>query len=303
MNAFEKVVDALSAQMPEPAPFGWFHLMFIGLIILATILICVFGRNWEWKRVKWILFGAWLVMFLLEAYKQLVFSWNGTGWDYQWYAFPFQLCSSPLYVLPVLIFSKSEKVRTACAAFMMTFSFFGGLVTVAYPPQVFVGTIGINIQTMVHHGLQIVLGIYLACYFRKKLNIKFYLKGVIVFAILLVVALAMDFIVPEFINESFNMFYISLYEPCTLPLLSDFIYPYVPWPVFLIIYLVGFFVIGLIFHYIYFGIYKLCGIKNKKKVSKSAEGKAEGSVEEFSFDDSKEEKQEEQQGEKQEEKK
>ena len=205
-------------------------------------------------------------MVLFEAYKQLVYPWNTATltWRYPWYIFPFQLCSTPLYVLPVLIFSKNEKVKDACAAFLMTFSLFGGLVTILYPPQVFVSTIGVNIQTMVHHGLQIVIGVFLACYYRKKLNLKFYFKGVIVFLITFIIALALNFIVPQFINESFNMFYISIYEPCTLPLLGDFIYPNVPWAVFLLIYLVGFTIIGLIFYYIEFGFSKI-NIKKAKK--------------------------------------
>ena len=40
-------------------------------------------------------------------------------------------------------------------------------------------------------------------------------------------------------DDVFNMFYISPYYGCTLPLLSS-IYPVVPYPVFLIIYIIGF---------------------------------------------------------------
>ena len=48
-------------------------------------------------------------------------------------------------------------------------------------------------------------------------------------------------------HTSFNMFYISRHYDCSLPLLSA-IYPKVPYPVFLLIYLLGFAVVaGLIF--------------------------------------------------------
>ena len=33
---------------------------------------------------------------------------NKLLWDYPWYIFPFQLCSTPLYVLPFVIFLKNE---------------------------------------------------------------------------------------------------------------------------------------------------------------------------------------------------
>ena len=283
MEFLEKVLTTLSAKMVEPKTIGWFHLVFIGIILVSTILICIFGKNWKWKKVKWVIFGFWIIMVLFEAYKQLIFSYDpSTGaWDYEWYAFPFQLCSTPLYILPIFIFSKSENVRESCAAFLMTFSLFGGLVTIVYPEQVLIETIGINIQTMVHHGLQVLIGVFLATYYRKKLNFKFFLKGVVVFAILFAVALALNFIVPEFINESFNMFYISLYEPCTLPLLAEFIYPNVPWPVFLVIYFVGFIIIGLIF----FLIEWLCSIKSRKNLKPSKEENIVISNEEFRFEE------------------
>ena len=61
----------------------------------------------------------------------------------------------------IFIFNKEGCVKDSAMAFMMTFSLFGGLVVMAYPNDVFIETIGINLQTMIHHGLQVVLGIYL----------------------------------------------------------------------------------------------------------------------------------------------
>lgn len=46
-------------------------------------------------------------------------------------------------------------------------------------------------------------------------------------------------------TATFNMFFISPYLPCTLPLLSV-IYNLVPYPIFLIIYLLGFSLAGFI---------------------------------------------------------
>ena len=44
------------------------------------------------------------------------------------------------------------------------------------------------------------------------------------------------------------MFYISPFQPCTLPILSD-VYAKVPYPVFLMIYAIGFFVAAAIIFY------------------------------------------------------
>lgn len=261
MNWFEKIVTGLSGTMIEPTNYGWFHLMFVAFVIIATILLCWKMRNVSDKWFRRTLLIIWIVIVVLEIYKQVVFSFDAkTGiWDYQWYAFPYQLCSTQLYILPFVIFLRDGKVRDACIAYLSTFSFFGGLAVFFYPNDVFIPTIGINIQTMIHHGLQVVLGIYLTVYNRKKLSIKFFLKGVIVFVILTTIAMIMNLIVPKFItNETFNMFYISPYFECTLPVVSLFYPPTVPYIIFLLIYILGFTAAAIVLFYIQYGIIKLC---------------------------------------------
>ena len=271
MNIFEKMIYGLQGTMPEPGNYGWFHLMFVAIVIVGTVLMCHFCRNCSDKTFRLIALIAWIVMVVLEIYKQLVFSFNYENgkayWDYQWYAFPYQLCSTPLYVLPFIAFSKrgGGNLRDACTAYMSTFSLFGGLVVFFYPNDVFIPIIGINIQTMIHHGLQIVLGIFFLVYNRKKLNFKYFLKGVIVFLITFTVALLMNLIFHTFVNETFNMFYISPYYECTLPLLS-LVYANVPYVVFLLIYFIGFILAALVIYLIQWGI--ILGV-NKIKANRT----------------------------------
>ena len=198
MEFFGKVITFFASEMEKPTNFGWFHIMFIAIALTATVLICVFLRNAKDKTFRAILFACWVVIVVLEIYKQLISALtydpenNRIIWNYIWRTFPFQLCSTPLYVLPFIVFLPKGHVRDAMMAFMAFFSLFGGLGVFAYPGNVFVETIGINLQTMVHHGLQVVLGIYIAVYTRKKFGIMYYLKGAIVFAALIVIALIMN---------------------------------------------------------------------------------------------------------------
>ena len=200
MEFLGKIIQFFASEMNTPTNFGWFHLMFIFLAITATVLVCVFLRDANEKTFRIILFACWAVMLCFEIYKQLInsFSYDAENnkiiFDYVWRTFPFQLCSTPLYVLPFIVFLPKGHVRDAMMAFMAFFSLFGGLGVFAYPGNVFVETIGINIQTMVHHGLQVVLGIYIAVYTRKKLGIMYFLKGAIVFVELLAIALVMNVI-------------------------------------------------------------------------------------------------------------
>ncbi len=258
MNFFEKIIYALQADMKEPTNYGWFHLMFIGIVIVATVSLCKFFKDADDKTFRKIVFIGWITIVSLEIYKQLVFSMSVDGematWDYQWYAFPFQLCSTPLYVLPFVVFLKDGKVRDAMISFISTFSFFGGLAVFFYPNDVFVGTAGINIQTMIHHGLQIVFGIYFVVHNRKKLDHKYYLKGIPVFAVLVTIALLANVILYKAgLEDTFNMFYISPYYECSLPILSE-VYKAVPYIVFALIYILGFCFIASLIYYIEMGI-------------------------------------------------
>lgn len=275
MNSFEKFLIQLKATMPTPTNYGWFHLMFVAIAALAITLLCSFARNIKDKTLRRFIFGCWLLLVLFEIYKQLVFSISsnefGVTWEFQWYAFPFQLCSSQLYLLPFVAFLKDGKIRDSIIAFLATYSLFGGLVVFIYPNDVFVSTIGINIQTMVHHGLQLVLGVFLLVYYRKKINWRFFARGVIVFIVMCAIAMTLNIVLYQTImintGDTFNMFYFSPYFPCSLPVLGDYIWPNVPYPVFLLTYLIGFTVAAAVVfafqYYIIKGVQKIYAKKNK----------------------------------------
>lgn len=259
----------LSAEMKEPTSYGWFHLMFVAIMIGVTVFLCIKFKNASDKSFRIIVAICWTIMFAFELYKQLEYSYNLTTptitWDYQWYAFPYQLCSTPLYVLPIIFISKDSKWRDALIAYIATFSMFGGLATFIYPEQVFISTIGINIQTMVHHGLQIVLGIFFIVWARKKVNRWFYIKAIPVFAVLVTIAIIMNSgFMSLGIDETFNMFYISPYFDCTLPILS-MIYPKVNYLIFVALYIFGFTFIAFLIYIIARGIIKLT--RRKKKLA------------------------------------
>ncbi|MBQ1821468.1 MAG: YwaF family protein [Clostridia bacterium] len=252
----------LEGEMQRPGNYGWFHLTALALVILTTVLLCLFAKKVKDKTFRLIVFLFWIVLILFETYKQVIFSFNyndaNPTWDYQWYAFPFQMCSSPIYVLPFIFLTKEGSVlRRATVAYSATYVLFAGAAVMFYPNDVFVRTIGINIQTMVWHGSQVILGVYFLSRYAEKLNFRFFLGGVIVFVCMSATAIALDLIVPRFIgDETFNMFYISPLFPSTLPVLS-IIYPLVPWALFFVLYLIGFTLAAYLMYLIPIGIRKL----------------------------------------------
>ena len=106
-----------------------------------------------------------LLITVLEIYKQINFSFHVDGiqilFDYQWYAFPFQFCSTPMYIGLLAAVVRSKSLHMRLCSYLATYALFAGICVMAYPSTVFIDTVGINIQTMIWHGSMITVGIVL----------------------------------------------------------------------------------------------------------------------------------------------
>lgn len=242
MSFLQNVLQIMDAQMETPAMYGWFHIVSLIVTVVATILMCKLIKKGNEKRVILIVSIAVIV---LEIYKQINYSFtvNGSGidFDYQWYAFPFQFCSTPMYVGFLAGITKG-KLHKALCAYLATFSVFAGVCVMLYPSTVFIGTIGINIQTMVCHGSMIALGVYLLYTNYVKLSHKTILKAIPVFAVGICIAVVLNEIAHQsglLETETFNMFFVSPYCEPSLPVYS-LVQAVVPFPYCLIIYIAAF---------------------------------------------------------------
>jgi hypothetical protein len=230
MSAFENFVHFLQGTMETPTNFGVFHICCWIAVIAASVLLVLFFRNSDDRFIRKMLLGIWIVLVVLEIYKQLVFSMTVTDgvatWKYQWYAFPFQFCATPIYVLPFIVFLKDGKLRDTFIVFFACFTFFAGFVVMIYPNDVFTPMIGINVHTMIHHGAQVAVGIMLAARYRDKLVLRNLLGSFAIFAAFCAVATVLNEVVyaalqANGMDDSFNMFYFSRHYDCHLPILSD----------------------------------------------------------------------------------
>ncbi len=256
MNAFERFIHFFQTSMPTPTWFGWFHLIWLVLMIGICSLVIIFRKKISQKSVKYILLSMSCILIFLEIIKQLEYSfhWDETtqtaSWDYQWYAFPFQFCSTPMYIMLMAGLCKKNLFRDALYSYLATFALFAGLCVMIYPGDVFCSTIYINFQTMIWHSSMVIIGVLLWATNSVEYKHKTFLKALCVFASMLVIALFMNFIWKWSggleTGETFNMFFISPYYTCTLPILSE-IFVKAHYIVFLLCYTLGFCLAGYIF--------------------------------------------------------
>ena len=273
-DLFEAIIKFYDLTMPIPAPYGIFHICFVIIAALSCFLLCRFFKDPSEKTLRKILLVYSLVCIAFEIYKQVSFTFSVVdgkiNCDYMWYGFPFQFCSVPMFVALIAAIVKNKRIFSACLAFLSSFGLIAGVLVMALPGDVFTDTIGINIQTMIHHGSQITIGLFLLIRARSLKKTSSVLGGVIVFLAVITIAMILNLTVIHFIpeGETFNMFFISPYFDTTLPFYST-LQPKVPYPIFLLLYLLPFITVALGIHAAIYPLPRLIARRKNKKAAKA----------------------------------
>ena len=96
MSTIIKALFQMSSwPMRTPVPYSGFHLVFGGAGILAAIFLA-----WKLPRGTHpqVLPACGLILAVSEIYKQGFLYYIVNGGQYDWWYFPFQLCSIPMYL-------------------------------------------------------------------------------------------------------------------------------------------------------------------------------------------------------------
>lgn len=243
-----ELMSFLDYGIETPKVLGLFHIACLIIMTVFLVLVIKKRESINDAKLRSIFLIVSAIMVVLEIYKQIVFSYNTDTrvWSYAWYIFPFQFCSTPMYILPVICFIKDGKLKDSLYNFIGTYGLFAGFAVMIVPSGVLTRAIGANIQTMYHHGAMVVTGVMVYACGKIKFDKKTMLNTMYVFLALSAIAFSANLIFYAFNTvDTFNMFYISPYYGTVIPIL-DIIQPNVPYIVFLMLYLLGFTAIAYI---------------------------------------------------------
>ena len=246
MEFWVSILKILDTSMTTPTLYGPFHLFWWAVVVVSTVLLCTCCRRFSHGQVCNVVLGVAIAVTVLEIYKQINYTFDYTSGvveaSYQWYAFPFQFCSTPMYIGLLAGIFRKGKFHDYLSAYLATYAVFAGLCVMVYPGDVFCSTVGVNIQTMVCHGSMITVGLYLLGSGHVKLERKTLRKAMAVFAVTVSMAAVMNEIAyyTGLLEEhSFNMFYISPHCDPHLPVYS-LVQQVLPFPFCLMVYVAAF---------------------------------------------------------------
>lgn len=160
-----------------------------------------------------VLFGCGVFLAVSETYKQLFLYFIIQHRTYDWWFFPFQLCSLPLYLCLLLPFLKNARLKAVLYTFMQDFNLMGGIAALLVPE----GFTGIHWSLTLHgylwHITLILIGLLIFLTRRADFTRGGFARTLPLFWACCGIATLINLLAPG--HGQADMFYISPYYPST----------------------------------------------------------------------------------------
>ena len=240
----------------QPVKFGLFHII---VIIIALIAVafgiyfghCLRGEAYEKKRdLILTIFGFSLLA--LEAFKVIFTICVGAA---DLTLISFQICSTPMYFLPFVFFLKRKWLKEVVYSYPIFVGFASAMAYLVNPAAMIkTPYIIMSIHSALFHIALIFVGAFgmVGYELTNKRGIIAFSKAYVIFVILSLIAMTTDFIVRHYIPDTkMNLFYLYP-DGNTFPIIDAYVRPYVPYPVYFLVFLAMYYATVMIFSSIVF---------------------------------------------------
>ncbi len=201
--------------MAKPEAYGAFHLLFFFIGLAVSVLAAWLLRRSGKKANRIVLMSVGVFLVLTEIYKHLFYTFVIGGGSYQWWIFPFQLCSIPMYFCLIAPWLGDGILRRGMYNFMLAFNLMSGAVAFTEPSGLCHEYWTLTLHAFIWHMLLVFIGLYIGFSGRAGLRIGDYRYAAGTFCVLCVIAFAFNLIfwrMPGSIDDPtghMNMFYIG----------------------------------------------------------------------------------------------
>ena len=207
--------------MTPPRPYGMFHIAFAAAGVLAAFFGArlLAGKTPRGREKRRVVLAAGLCLSAMEIYKQLFLYEIVGGGRYDWWYFPFQLCSLPMYLCPIMFFLGEDKRGTSVGTFMMDFNLLGGLMVFLEPSGLMHSYITLTLHGFFWHILIIFVGFYIGMSGQGNRTLSGFWRTLPIYVSGALLATLFNVMFAPF--GEISMFYISPYEPSTQIVFHD----------------------------------------------------------------------------------
>lgn len=209
---FLHLLEKTAWPMIPPQPGSLFHITFAAAgILCAALAVWKLRRSFGLCRIR-ILTVCGFILAVSEIYKQMFLYYVVNDRHYDWWYFPFQLCSLPMYLcllLPVL----SRSLRKFLCTFMYSYNLLGAVMTFVDPSGLMHSYWTLTLHGFLWHILLIFIGLLIAFSRTADPSFSGFLSATGIFLISCCIATAINILARPLGNP--DMFYISPYYPTT----------------------------------------------------------------------------------------
>lgn len=146
-------------------------------------------------------------MFASEIWKQLTLTFHINNGTYNWWYFPFQLCSIPMYICILLPLVKNQMIRRTFLAFLMDFGLLGGIFVFFDTSGMQYDYFPLTVHSYMWHILLIIIGVTAGRSKDSDYSFNSYLKSASLYGTGCFIATILNLTLHKY--GTINMFYIS----------------------------------------------------------------------------------------------
>lgn len=151
-----------------------------------------------------------ILMFTSEIWKQYCLTYIVNSGTYNWWYFPFQLCSIPMYICLLIPFRISSRIHGILLTFLMDFGLLGGIFAFFDTTGMYYGYRPLTVHSFAWHILLIVIGLYAGLSRSSDYSWRGFARCACLFLACCLTATLFNLAFHPFGN--INMFYISPYH-------------------------------------------------------------------------------------------
>lgn len=163
-SLLRQILNLTAWRMDAPRMYGAFHIA----AVLIVLILAVIGASTLKHRstVRVLSICGWILV-AMEVYKQLFLYYIVNNGAYDWWYFPFQLCSVPMYMcilLPLLHKAGADSMLadssshsgiafSSILTFLATYTFVGAAAALAVPEDFMRSYVTLTMHGFIWHGL------------------------------------------------------------------------------------------------------------------------------------------------------